>query len=328
MDKLQCRRAAALRTAAFLTVSLAASGPAFASCGSAFCMVNTNWNVQGVWTEPGGKADLRYEYINQDQPMSGNRKVAVGEVPRDHDEVRTVNKNWIASVDYQFSPEWGLTATAPVGNRDHVHIPSDEDPATPETWRFTKLGDVRVLGRYQRMSEHADDQRMDFQGLNFGLKLPTGKTDVTNSAGSAAERTLQPGTGTTDALFGGYFTRMLPGMDLTWFAQALYQRPMNSHADYKPGTRLSADFGMRYDATPDLGLMVQLNLLHRGRDSGAQAEPYDSGGRFVFASAGASYTLTRNLQVYGFVQLPLYQYVNGVQLTASKSLVVGVSSRF
>jgi len=39
-----------------------------ASCGTAFCMVNTNWNVQGVWTEPGLRLDLRFEYIDQDQP--------------------------------------------------------------------------------------------------------------------------------------------------------------------------------------------------------------------------------------------------------------------
>jgi len=28
-------------------------GEAAASCGSAFCMVNTNWNAQGAWIEPG-----------------------------------------------------------------------------------------------------------------------------------------------------------------------------------------------------------------------------------------------------------------------------------
>jgi hypothetical protein len=38
--------------------------------------------------------------------------------------------------------------------------------------------------------------------------------------------------------------------------------------------------------------------------------------------------IARNLQLYGFVQLPLYQYVNGVQLTADWAAVVGISSRF
>ncbi len=70
-------------------------------------------------------------------------------------------------------------------------------------------------------------------GVALGLKLPTGSFTVTNSEGVAAERMLQPGTGTTDAR-----------------------------------------------------------------------------------------------QVYAYVQLPLYQYVNGVQLTANWAALAGVSWRF
>ena len=45
---------------------------------------------------------------------------------------------------------------------------------------------------------------MSTVGVLFGLKLPTGKTTC-ECAGRPAERTLQPGSGTTDALLGGYF---------------------------------------------------------------------------------------------------------------------------
>jgi hypothetical protein len=74
--------------------------------------------------------------------------------------------------------------------------------------------------------------------------------------------------------------------------------------------------------------MAQLNLLHKYRDRGAEAEPESSGGNFVFVSPGMSWALTRSLQVYGFVQLPLYQSVNGVQLTADWAAVAGISTRF
>ena len=75
-------------------------------------------------------------------------------------------------------------------------------------------------------------------------------------------------------------------------------------------------------------MLLQANALFRGRDSGAQAEPEDSGGKSLWVSPGVSYALTKNIQAYGFVQLPLYQYVNGVQLVATRSFVVGVSTRF
>jgi len=42
----------------------------------------------------------------------------------------------------------------------------------------------------------------------------------------------------------------------------------------------------------------------------------------------AARALTKDLQVYSFLQLPLYQFVNGVQLVADRALVVGLSTRF
>ena len=48
----------------------------------------------------------------------------------------------------------------------------------------------------------------------------------------------------------------------------------------------------------------------------------------AFLSPGLSYMLTQSVQAYGFVQLPLYQYVNGVQLTADWAVAAGLSWRF
>ena len=36
-------------------------------------------------SEPGSTFDLRYEHFNQNQPRSGKDKVAVGQIPHDHD---------------------------------------------------------------------------------------------------------------------------------------------------------------------------------------------------------------------------------------------------
>jgi hypothetical protein len=41
-----------------------------------------------------------------------------------------------------------------------------------------------------------------------------------------------------------------------------------------------------------------------------------------------SVSLSKDIHLYGFLQAPLYQYVNGVQLTADKAAVVGLSARF
>ena len=58
------------------------------------------------------------------------------------------------------------------------------------------------------------------------------------------------------------------------------------------------------------------------------AEPADSGGKYLFISPGLSFSVNRDLQLYAFVQFPLYQNVNGIQLTADSGFVVGASYRF
>jgi hypothetical protein len=311
-----------VRTLLLASLTLFVSGGAAASCGAAFCMVNTGWHTQGAWTEPGARFDLRYEYIDQDQPRAGSRAVGVGEIRQHHDEVRTINRNWLATLDYGLSDEWGVSATLPLIDRDHAHIHNHMGAQLHDAWSFSRMGDLRVLGRRQWRAESAQAQRLDFFGATFGLKLPTGEQDVRNAGGDLAERTLQPGTGTTDVLLGGYFRRALADGS-SWFADALAQKALRDHDHFRPGAQLGIDLGYRRDA-----LMLQLNYLHRWRDRGSDAEPANSGGDFLYVSPGLSFALTQAVQVYGFVQLPLYQYVNGVQLTADWAAVAGVSARF
>jgi len=54
----------------------------------------------------------------------------------------------------------------------------------------------------------------------------------------------------------------------------------------------------------------------------------DTGSRFLHLSPGLSVALNKTVQLYGFVQLPLHQRVNGVQLTSGWSVMAGVSARF
>ena len=300
---------------------------AHASCGAAFCLINTDWSAQGAWTDEGVRADVHYEYIDQDQPRHGRDAIGVGEVPRHHDEVETRNRNLVTSLDWTFAPNWGVGVVLPYVDRYHLHIHNHAGEKEPETWSFRELGDVRVQVRHL-VFESADAEKPRSWGFNFGLKLPTGKHDVANGDGEVAERTLQPGTGTTDALLGVYWHGAAPLEGWSWFTRAQAVLPLDSRDDYKPGNQMQVDAGMRYAWGQKAGLMLQGNYIAKGRDKGAQAEPEDSGKRELYVSPGFSYNVTRDAQVYAFAQLPLYQAVNGVQLTADWSALAGVSLRF
>lgn len=314
----------------FIAASAATLGAAsvHASCGSAFCFVNTNWSLQGVWTQPGPHVDLRFEYIDQDQPRQGTHDVAVGAVPAHHDEVRTINRNVLATLDYGFDETWGITAVIPVVDRSHTHIHNHRGEQIVETWNFTALGDMRVVGRYQTYFGDMSNERAGFAGVTAGLTLPTGATDIANGTGALAERSLQPGTGTTQVVASAYYRQALPIVNSQWYAQAAVQVPLAESSGYKPGPQWAMDLGYRYDVNDALGVNLQLNYVWKGRDAGTEAEPQDSGGRTLALAPGMTWAWSPTAQVYGFVSVPVYQNVNGVQLTADWSVAAGISVQF
>lgn len=298
----------------------------WASCGSAFCTVNTDRDVQGVATQAGAmRLDLRYEYINQARLRSGTHNVSADQDTGDVAELRTTNRNWVATLDYAFDAQWAVSVALPLVSREHTHIADPTGAATFEQWDFSKLSDARVVGRYQFA---AADPHVGNAGVQFGLKLPTGDYRVANADGTVAERTLQPGTGSTDVIVGAYYSYPSATHGLGWFAQGSYQRAVATQDGYRPGEQVSLTGGVTYSITQQVSLLAQLNALHKGRDTGPNAEPDLSGGNYVYAAPGLSVAISKNVQAYGFLQLPVYRKVNGIQLTARRAVVAGVSTQF
>jgi Putative MetA-pathway of phenol degradation len=307
-----------------VSASLSA-GMAHASCGSAFCVLSSDWTTQGLAREPGtARLDLRYEFVDQKHLRAGSKQISPADDTSDTTELRTINRNLLATFDYALTDNWTLSASAPVTSRSHSHISDPTGDATQESWNFTKPGDTRVLGYYRIDNP---DPTLNY-GLAAGLKLPTGDYQVRNTEGTLAERALQPGTGSTDLILGAFYSA--PGWheDSSWFAQGVVQQPIATKDGFKPGTQYQINLGYRYGINESLQALAQINTLIKGRDTGVNAETDLSGSRTVFFSPGLAYSLTHDVQLYGYVQLPLYRYVNGVQLSADWSVIVGVTSRF
>jgi hypothetical protein len=260
------------------------------------------------------------EYIHQDQVRSGTHKsVGVGH----HQEVETYNRNGVLGLSHAFAPDWNVSIQMPVVSREHLHIHHHHGVPLPERWDFTALGDVRVLAHWRL--DAARSPHDSAYGLIGGVKLPTGSIDERNSDGTAAERSLQPGSGSTDLIAGGFVSGHLTQAD--WHTQLRWQHAVSERQDYRPGDQIGLDAGLRYPLG-GVHALAQINLLWRGHDRGANAEPNDSGGRFVYFSPGAAVPLGKATQIYGLVQLPLYQNVRGTQLTADWAATLGLTMRF
>jgi hypothetical protein len=298
---------------------------AAASCGAAFCAVNADWASQGA-PEPGVRFDLRYETIDLDQPRLGRERAGVGQVHRHHDEIETRNRNWVATAEWTLAPRWALNVSLPFVDRRHSHIHNHQGHAIFDAWDFRGLGDVRVQARHVVSSAESTDSASAW-GVIAGVELPTGSHDKRNAEGLLAERSLQPGSGTTDAI-AGVFWHSMSMTGWSRFARLQATLPTNSRDGFKPGDVLQLDVGGRYALDSRWAVMLQLNALSRGRDRGSEAEPEDSGQVALFASPGVSFSVSRDVQLYAFYQRSLYQRVNGVQLTADWSALAGVSWRF
>ncbi len=302
-----------------LILSLAWAPPALA-CAGCGCTLSSDWESQGFSTTSGWKVDLRYDYLNQDQLRHNRSKINPSQVP-DGQELETYSHNryWTLGLDYSPDPDWGVNVQLPQIDREHGTL--GEDHASPDHSSHNDLGDIRVLGRYQGWLPGHN------LGLQFGLKLPTGSHTQTFDSGAALDRGLQPGSGTTDLLLGAYFFDAL-SQNWDYFAQALAQTPLDTKDQYRPGKSLNFNVGVRYMNGGNWVPQVQINARVAGKDQGAQADQDNSGGRLVYLSPGVTYKINAQTSVYGFVQVPLFQDVNGYQLTPKTTDSLGVRYAF
>lgn len=316
------------RALGLAAAALCGAAPASASCGATFCSLMTDRYAQGTGAaHPGWSADLRLEAVTQKKLRAGTTTIDPGQVTGEEAiERHTKNLNLLTSLSYGLDADWSFTLRVPLLRRDHLHDLIDEETgqaAGAEQWRFTRLGDVQALARRQ----FAAADGASAWALFGGLKLPTGSIDVRNGDGSRAERSLQPGSGTTDLVVGAAARHAL-GLADALIGQASLSQALDTRQGFKPGRRIELSAGWSHAWSPVFGTVLQFNARHRGRDAGEQAEPAHSGSTTLDLSPGVTLGLGHASTLYAYLQLPLYRKVNGLQLVPRSALAVGWTSDF
>lgn len=311
------------------------------ACASCGCTLSSDWENLGFSSSSGVKLDVRYDYLNQNQLRSGASTIssnaasqrANNGAPQEVEKF-TRNNYLTIGVDYSINQNWGVNVQLPYIDRNHSTLGTASDGTTPgpDGGQYksstSNIGDIKVIGRYQGFTpEH------NF-GLLFGLKLPTGShaetgasTDPNNPSAAAIDRGLQPGTGTIDALFGAYYLNAF-NKDWDYFTQAVVQTALNTRDEYKPGNSLNLNLGLRYTGFEDITPQLQMNARFVANDTGANADTFSTGGTLVYLSPGATVRVNKELKLYSFVQIPIYQDVNGVQLAPRWTASLGLNYAF
>lgn len=193
------------------------------------------------------------------------------------------------------------------------------------------FGDLSLFGRYTVIRR--DDPGRTFRIAPFaGLKAPTGDDDKRDALGRLPPD-VQPGSGSWDAFAG--VVASYQTLDFQIDSQVSYA--MNSEANgFEAGDAARFDASLQYRLWPralsaDVPAFVygviELNLIHRGKNrTGGVADP-DSGGTALFLTPGLQY-VTRRWIVEAGVQLPVVQDLRGTALETDYVLHAGLRFNF
>ncbi len=275
-------------------------------------------------SETGGVAYLEYDSMNQNRNWSGTSSSS----PDNNADKQIRTRYYTAGLNYMFNHAWGVMAKLPWWDRTFT---TDTGGGELSTYPSKSVGDIRVEGMYTGFSPDMAT------GITFGLKLPTG--DYTNPN---YDRDTQIGTGSTDLLLGAFHRATLDAEgNLSWFVQGHFQHAIATRVATDPGSGLALDYrpGDEVDAVAGLGysfgemgpftnvaLIGQIKGSLRARDTGGAAVNTDSGYSRLLVAPGISASVG-NFRVFADVESPVYQNVNGNQLTAKVlyKVVVGMS---
>jgi hypothetical protein len=307
--------------------------PATWACATCGCTLNADAAL-GYGSTPGWRVSLEYDYIHQDELRSGTS--SVGGVPDGQElEHDTLNRYLTVGVAYSPNQDWNIDLRIPYVIRSHSTYGTYDstEPLPPlSDSRSSSLGDLKLIGSYQGLLETHN------LGVQLGLKFPTGQygTDVNFRSGPAAgtpiDASLNPGTGSTDIIVGAYYFQSV-SRNFQFFANVQFQSAFTSKQDqpgndFRPGNSTTVSFGLRYEENPTVIPQLQVNLLHKSVDQGALADVYDTAGYVAYLSPGLNAQVGSRLNVYGFVQVPVYSDLVGYQLFPRYTVSVGGSYAF
>jgi len=298
------------------------------ACASCGCTLSSDFQNQGIITSTGFKVDFRFDYLNQDQLRSGTGTISPIVAGKQGYEVELYTKNeyFTLGLDYAPNLNWGLNVQIPYIDRDHATLGTDTDGITPGDGAYvshtSSFGDVKIIGRYQGLLPSKN------WGIQLGVKLPTGSYNkVADDGTTMIDPGIQPGTGSTDIIVGSYYHDSF-SQNWGYFGSVAYEAAIISRPEYRPGNSVNLTAGVNYFGFAYVTPQLQFNFKHVATDSGELADTVSTGGTVLYVSPGFFVTATQRIAVYGFVQVPVYQDLTGVQLAPRYILTLGTRFSF
>lgn len=293
--------------------------------------------------------------------LSDDQLKAAGLAHEHAHAIRTI-ESAVAAYAYGITNDLMVAIRAPVNRRTgiregaHEHGGGGAIGLVNDRGNSTGFGDVTVLAQWRFLNNVMSQTQA---ALLFGVKAPTGTTNLRDVSGELFETEFQPGTGSWDVLVGGAFSQrfgrwsfdsnvlvVIAGdgaQDTNMGNRFLYNTaasyrlfgvtddPRNAmaHAGHSHGPVVRKAPAAATPARPawSLDAIVELNGEWHDRQTVAGEVDENSGGHTLYLGPGlrASYDRFSSFVLVGF---PIVNDFNGLQSKPEYKIVSGMSFAF
>jgi len=270
---------------------------------------------RGIW-----QFGLNYDYNNLNTLYAGNDKL-------NDDSRQRITNSVLLSIGYSLTDRFALEALFSWVNQTRTITQFGNENFT-ET---SGIGDAVLLAKYAFPETLGANSAVS---VGLGAKAPLGKSDLTNEDGFLLTADLQPGSGAWDALgwlslskafdfrpsatFSGNFIYRLTGVNNSY---------LNNTSTYEFGNVFQANVGytdqfLLFNTIFNPGLIIKYRNASIDKINNINLP--NTGGEWVFIRPELSVNIISNFLITLRLELPIYSYVVGTQLTPTTRFTAGV----
>jgi hypothetical protein len=188
------------------------------------------------------------------------------------------------------------------------------------------IGDMTLLGQYMFLKMTESRPAM---AVFFGVKIPTGETNVKDIDGLRLETEFQPGSGSWDPIVGTAITKRFGPLSID--VSFLYTLSTRGAQETRLGDSFQYNAAASYRAFRSNGfsgdLILEANGEWRGRQKTAGITDENSGENVIFLSPGARLSW-KQWSAYVSVGLPILQDLKGIQNKTNSKTLFGITVGF
>lgn len=263
---------------------------------------------------------LNYDYNNLNTLNAGSSKL-------DDNSRKRITNSVLVNLNYSFTDRFSVETLFTWVNQTRTISQFGNENFT-ET---SGIGDAVVLAKYDIPNVLGSNSVLS---IGVGAKIPLGKSDLISEQGIQLTSDLQPGSGAWDGLgwlsfskgnifrpsgtISGSFTYRFTGTNSSY---------LNNTSIYEFSNALQIGVGYT-DQLLIFNTIVNPGLIFKYRKSANDkidtSEIPNTGGEWVFIRPEVNVQITPNLSFATKMELPLYSFVEGTQLTPTLRITTGL----